>query len=76
MQKNLFSHPFSRIMLQINIAPNDNLEKALKQLKKKFKRTKTLEELRERKQFIKPSVKRRKQIIKAKYVEQLKSQNN
>ncbi|OUU00968.1 MAG: 30S ribosomal protein S21 [Bacteroidetes bacterium MED-G17] len=63
-------------MLQINIAPNDNLEKALKQLKKKFKRTKTLEELRERKQFIKPSVKRRKQIIKAKYVEQLKSQNN
>ncbi|MEC8738268.1 MAG: 30S ribosomal protein S21 [Bacteroidota bacterium] len=62
-------------MLQINIAPNDNLEKALKQLKKKFKRTKTLEELRERKQFIKPSVRRRKQIIKARYVEHLKSQN-
>jgi small subunit ribosomal protein S21 len=43
------------------------LEKALKKLKSKFKQTKVVEELRQRQAFEKPSVTRRKEVIKAKY---------
>lgn len=43
------------------------LEKALKKLKSKFKQTKVVEELRQRQSFEKPSVTRRKEVIKAKY---------
>lgn len=43
------------------------LEKALKKLKSKFKQTKVVEELRERQSFEKPSVTRRKEVLKAKY---------
>jgi small subunit ribosomal protein S21 len=43
------------------------LEKALKKLKSKFKQTKVVEELRQRQSFEKPSVTRRKEVLKAKY---------
>jgi small subunit ribosomal protein S21 len=43
------------------------LEKALKKLKSKFKQTKVVEELRNRQSFEKPSVTRRKEVLKAKY---------
>jgi|694.fasta_scaffold47636_12 small subunit ribosomal protein S21 len=43
------------------------LEKALKKFKTKFKQTKVVEELRQRQAFEKPSVTRRKEVIKAKY---------
>jgi small subunit ribosomal protein S21 len=43
------------------------LEKSLKKFKTKFKQTKVVEELRQRQAFEKPSVTRRKQVIKAKY---------
>ena len=46
------------------------IEKALKTLKRKWDRTKTLRELRERKEFVKKSVKRRAEINKAKYVQE------
>ena len=46
------------------------IEKALKTLKRKWDRTKTLRELRERKEFVKKSVKRRTEINKAKYVQE------
>lgn len=45
------------------------IEKALKTLKRKWHKTKTLKELRERKEFKKKSVKRRDEIKKAQYVE-------
>ena len=37
----------------------DNIDRALKQFKRKFKQTGTLKEIRERKQFTKPSLKRK-----------------
>lgn len=46
-----------------------NIEKALKQLKGKVIRTKQNKKLNEKKYFIKPSVKRRDEINKAKYVQ-------
>ena len=49
------------------------IEKALKTLKSKTKQTKQVEQLRDRKEFEKPSVKRRKDLLKAKYIQ---SKNN
>ncbi|MDC1282431.1 30S ribosomal protein S21 [bacterium] len=46
---------------------NSNIDRALKTLKKKTRDTKQLQELRERKEYIKPSVSKRKMNIKAKY---------
>ena len=63
-------------MLIINIKENDTIDKALKKYKKQFDRTGVLRELRERQQFTKPSVKRRKEIIKAKYKETLRNKSN
>ena len=51
-----------------------NVDRALKAFKRKFKQTGTLKEIRERKQFFKPSVKRKlakeKAILKQKYKEE------
>lgn len=58
------------IMLIINVKETDSLDKALKKFKKKFEKTGALRELRDRQAFTKPSVKRRMQIIKARYKQQ------
>lgn len=52
------------------------IEKALKTLKRKWDKTKTLRELRERKEFVKKSVKRRAEINKAKYVQEKYGNND
>ena len=58
-------------MLQIPVKEGESIERALKKYKKKFERTGVLKQLRKRKQFIKPSVERRAEIIKAVYVENM-----
>ena len=45
---------------------NGNIEAALKEYKRKIQKVKQVEELRERKEFIKKSVKKRLQIEEAK----------
>ena len=52
-------------MLSIPVKEGDNIERALKRFKKKFDRTKRMRELRERKEFVKPSVINREQHKKA-----------
>ena len=47
----------------------DGLEKALKKYKRKFERIGIGRELRKRKEFTKPSVERRNEIKKAKYIQ-------
>ena len=59
-------------MLQIPVKEGESIERALKRYKKKFDRTKVLRQLRSRKQFIKPSIARRQQVIKATYIEGLR----
>jgi small subunit ribosomal protein S21 len=48
------------------------LEVALKQYKNKVQKIKQIQELRKRQEFVKPSVVKREQLIKAKYVQNLK----
>jgi len=67
-------HPiFNTIMLIIDSKDCENIDKALKKYKKKFEKSKTLLQLRERQSFTKPSVKRRGEVLKAVYKQQLSS---
>ena len=50
----------------------ENIEKALKKFKRKFEKTGAIRELRARKAFVKPSVKRRDEIKKAIYVQHMR----
>ncbi len=60
-------------MLIIDSKDCENIDKALKKYKKKFEKSKILLQLRERQSYTKPSVKRRQQVLKAIYKEQVSS---
>lgn len=61
-------------MLIIPVKEGENIDRALKRYKRKFDRTKTMRNLRARKQYTKPSVAKRAQMIKASYIQRLKTQ--
>ncbi|PIV16246.1 MAG: 30S ribosomal protein S21 [Flavobacteriales bacterium CG03_land_8_20_14_0_80_35_15] len=56
-------------MLIIPIKDGENIDRALKRFKRKFDSTKVMKDLRDRKQFTKPSVSNRAQNIKAAYIQ-------
>jgi small subunit ribosomal protein S21 len=58
-------------MLIIPIKEGENIEKALKKYKKKFEKTNVMKQLRARKEFLKPSVTKRQQNIRAVYKQHL-----
>ncbi len=58
-------------MIIMPIKEGENIEKALKKFKRKFEKTGVLKELRNRQQFIKPSIVGRQQKLRAIYVKQL-----
>ena len=60
-------------MLKIPVVKG-NINKALKQFKRKFRDTKVLKELRERKYYTKPSLKRRREKDEA--IRKLKKQQD
>lgn len=60
-------------MLIIDSKDCENIDKALKKYKKKFEKSKTLLKLRERQCFVKPSVLRRTEVLKAIYKQQIAS---
>ena len=61
-------------MIVVPVKDGENVERALKKLKRKFDKTGVLKELRERQKFTKKSVKRREQVKKALYIQKLKDQ--
>ncbi|MDB5202386.1 MAG: ribosomal protein [Ferruginibacter sp.] len=58
-------------MLIIDSKDCENIDKALKKYKKKFEKSRVLLQLRERQAFMKPSVRRRTEVLKAVYKQQL-----
>lgn len=58
-------------MLVIAVKEGESIEKALKKYKKKFEKTGVVKELRKRKNFEKPSITHRQQVIKAVYKQKL-----
>lgn len=59
-------------MLIIPVKDGENIDRALKRYKRKFDRTGTMRQLRNRQAFTKPSVSRRAQIQKAQYIQRLR----
>ena len=57
-------------MLIINVKEEESIDRALKRYKRKFQSTGLLKEIRRRKNFVKPSVKRRNEILNARYREE------
>ncbi len=62
-----------KTMLIIDSKDCENIDKALKKYKKKYEKSRTLNQLRERQAFTKPSVRRRTQVLKAIYRQQVLS---
>lgn len=58
-------------MLIIKVQEGEKIDKALKRYKRKFRNTKIQQELRDRKQYTKPSVRKREETQKARYKEQV-----
>ena len=54
-------------MLIINVKEEESIDRALKRYKRKVQRTKVIKELRARKNYVKPSVRRRNEVLGAKY---------
>lgn len=59
-------------MLIIPIKDGENIERALKRYKNKYRKTKQLNALRGKKHFTKKSERRREEISKARYKEALR----
>ena len=62
-------------MIIVPVKDGESIEKALKKFKRKFEKTGAIRELRARKNFLKPSVKKRMQMQKAIYVQQMQLQD-
>lgn len=60
-------------MLIIPVKEGENIERAIKKYKKKFEKTKVMRELRERREFTKPSVIKRQERIRASYKQRMQS---
>ena len=58
-------------MIIVPLKDGENIERALKRFKRKFEKTGAIREHRARKNFVKPSVKRREQLQKAIYVQHM-----
>ena len=54
-------------MLIIEVKDNESIERALKNYKRKFQKVGVMKELRRRKNYVKPSIKRRAEVLKAVY---------
>ncbi|MCI9172899.1 30S ribosomal protein S21 [uncultured Duncaniella sp.] len=60
-------------MIIVQVKDGESIEKALKKFKRKFEKTGIVRELRSRQAFEKPSVTNRKKMMKAVYVQQLRT---
>lgn len=60
-------------MLIIDSKDCENIDKALKKYKKKYEKSRTLNQLRDRQSFTKPSVRHRTKVLKAVYRQQIAS---
>jgi len=59
-------------MLIVKVNEGDTIEKALKKFKRKEQQTKLIKQLRERKEYVKPSVEHRTKMKKAIYANKYK----
>ncbi len=58
-------------MIIVPIKEGENIDRALKKFKRKFEKTGVIRELRARQAYVKPSVRRREEIKRAKYIQKM-----
>ena len=58
-------------MIIVPVKEGENIEKALKKFKRKFEKTGVVKELRNRQAFEKPSVTKRKKMMRAIYIQKI-----
>ena len=58
-------------MIIVPVKEGENIEKALKKFKRKFEKTGVVKELRNRQAFEKPSVTKKKKMMRAIYIQKL-----
>jgi len=63
-------------MLIVEVKKGESIESALKKMKFKVKKTKLIENLRERQEYVKPSVKKREMKQKAKYIQRKREEES
>ena len=63
-------------MIIIDVTKFGSIDQALKVYKNKTNKIGTVRDLRDRQEFVKPSVKRRAEVLKAKYIEKKFNNNN
>jgi small subunit ribosomal protein S21 len=61
-------------MIIVPVKEGENIDRALKKFKRKFEKTGVIRELRARQAYVKPSVRRREEIKKAAYVQQMQQE--
>jgi len=60
-------------MIKVIIGKNENFNSALKRFRVRVRNTKVLQNYKTKQEFIKKSVKRRREIQKAQYIQQLRT---
>jgi small subunit ribosomal protein S21 len=63
-------------MLIIKVKDGEKIDRALKRLKRKFRDTKVLQTMRDKKEFTKPSILKRQQMKKAQYIQSIREKEN
>lgn len=63
-------------MIEVKVKENESIDKALKRFKKKFEKTGVLKELRSRTHYVKPSIQRRNEKLRAIYRQQKYAEEN
>ena len=58
-------------MIIVPVKDGENIDRSLKRFKRKYEKTGVVKELRRRQAFEKPSVTKRQQMIRARYVQRL-----
>jgi len=62
-------------MLKIEVKEGENIDRALKRYKRKYRRTKVLDEIKGKQHYVKPSKQRRETLQKAKYKQKYELDN-
>lgn len=63
-------------MIEVKVKENESIDKALKRFKKKFEKTGVLKELRGRTHYVKPSIQRRNEKLRAIYRQKKYAEEN
>ena len=63
-------------MLIIPVKDGENIDRELKRFKRKFDKTGTKKSLQTRKEFIKPSIKKRAVVQRAQHIQRLKDKES